>query len=370
MDVAYLDFEKAFDRINIYILLNKLCDFGFTDNFIRFMSSYLFNRQQFVRYNNYMSSAVTPSSGVPQGSNLGPLLFLLFINDVTEVIECEALLFADDIKVFNYITSICDCEFLQKNLDRINIWCQLNQLSLNVEKCNIVQYTRNIEKITFNYSIANCDVLNLDTIKDLGVIFDSKLAFVDHINAMVSKSFQMYGFIYRNSRDFSLELLKLLFFSLVRSRLEYAALIWYPIYNVHIENIEAVQRSFLKFLYFLSNSKYPERNYDYQILLESFNFTSLLTRRNICVLKFLFNLVNNKVDCAVLLSQLNFKIPRLNARNNVTFYIKPFRTNIMRKCPINLMCDLCNNFCIESDLFADTFKIFISKYHNQCLFNM
>lgn len=77
---------------------------------------------------NFVSKTITPSSGVPQGSNLGPLLFLLFINDLTEVISCENLLFADDIKIFNTISTIYDCNLLQFNLDRVNEWSEANGL--------------------------------------------------------------------------------------------------------------------------------------------------------------------------------------------------------------------------------------------------
>ena len=134
VDVVYTDFQKAFDQIDYYILLNKLQSYGFTQSLLSLLESYLLNRVQFVRYCNFYSSSFSPTSGVPQGSNLGPLLFLIFINDIVDDISCGKLLFADDMKLYLEIRAPGDALTLQKNLDIISNWCAQNRLTLNVSK--------------------------------------------------------------------------------------------------------------------------------------------------------------------------------------------------------------------------------------------
>ena len=135
-----------------------------------------------------------------------------------------------------------------------------------------------------------------------------------------------------------------LFFALVRSRLEYGSLIWYPVYKVHINYIESVQRRFLKFAYYLQNHNYPQRGYDQSLLLSKFNFNSLKTRGVILTIKFLVNLVKGQIDCPYLFEKLSFLVPRTNSRQSFTFYCGTSRTNILRKSPVSNMCNLFNIF--------------------------
>ena len=135
--MVYTDFSKAFDRVDHYTLLNKLRVIGFDSCSVELFGSYLNGREQFVFYNGYRSSNYTATSGVPQGSNLGPLLFNLFINDLPELINCKCLLFADDLKIFYQVESVQDCHFLQRQLNILEDWCTDNKLDLNVSKCKI-----------------------------------------------------------------------------------------------------------------------------------------------------------------------------------------------------------------------------------------
>lgn len=133
--MIYTDFSKAFDRLDHRIIATKLLGFGFHVNLVSFFVSYLSNRLQFVEYNGFQSKDYLASSGAPQGSNLAPLIFALFINDITSSLSSECLLFADDMKIYKIIRCRNDCLLLQDDLATISNWCKTNNLDLNVSKC-------------------------------------------------------------------------------------------------------------------------------------------------------------------------------------------------------------------------------------------
>ena len=321
VDTIYLDFRKAFDQIDHYVLLQKLSNFGFSGSLLKLLESYLLNRVQCVQYRGYKSKNIVPSSGVPQGSNLGPLLFLLFVNDITEVVSAGNLLFADDFKIYRVIKSLDDCVALQNDLDNVYQWCLLNRLFLNTIKCLLVTYTRKLYPICFPYSINNDTLRRENSVLDLGIMFDSALTFVPHIGNTISKAYKILGFIYRNSKEFNkTQTLKTLFIALVRSRLEYGSIIWHTTYQVHVSNIESIQRMFLKYLAYREDHVYPVRGYPQLQLLNLFNFSSLNTRRLILGVGFILNLLNYKVDCAWLLGRIHFLTPKFNVRQHKLFY--------------------------------------------------
>ena len=256
-DVIYFDFTKAFDRLNHNILITKLSNFGISEQLITFFRSYLTDRLQYVAYNGFKSSDYSSSSGVPQGSVLGPLLFNIFINDVGNALEVHFLMYADDIKLLHRISSLNDCTTLQNNISKLSSWCVKNNLTLNVQKCNVMSFSTRDSEYTYEYTVNNEQLPRPSTFKDLGVTFDKKLTFVDHIDTSVSEVNRTLGFIIRNGRDFSnISTLKLLYFSFLRSKLEYASLVWQPCYNIHVTKLENVQRHFLKYLYFKTQA-YP-----------------------------------------------------------------------------------------------------------------
>ena len=155
--MVYADFSRAFDRIDHGVLCSKLERFNFSKDFINFIRSYLSNRQYFVTYNGFTSSTYVGTSGVPQGSNLGPLLFLLFIDDLPGILECSSLLYADDLKLFTDVSSVGDALFLQRQLDRLSEWCERDKLYLNVSKCKVISFTgRKSHCITFTCLVRLC----------------------------------------------------------------------------------------------------------------------------------------------------------------------------------------------------------------------
>lgn len=136
VDVVYLDIRKAFDQIDNDVLLNKFNAFGFSPKLLKLFADYLRDRRQCVRLGCYNSLAYHTRSGVSQGSSIGPLLFIMMVDDLAKHLEfAKCLLYADDLKLYVEIHSIDDCLALQRDLNAIHIWSEVNLLHLNVNKC-------------------------------------------------------------------------------------------------------------------------------------------------------------------------------------------------------------------------------------------
>lgn len=156
VDAAYFDFKKAFDLVDNDLLLEKLAIIGFVPKLLNFFSCYLNNRRQYVRLNSCDSGDYFTRSGVSQGSTLGPLLFLIFINDLPDVVlTSECLLFADDLKLTLGIETEADADTLQKDIDAVSVWSQENHLPFNTFKCKIITFTRKSQPIIFNYKLSH-----------------------------------------------------------------------------------------------------------------------------------------------------------------------------------------------------------------------
>lgn len=360
VDVIYTDFQKAFDRIDHYILLNKLSQCGLSDRLINLFRSYLLNRCQFVEFEGFASEKFTATSGVPQGSNLGPLLFILFINDLITLIKCRKLAYADDLKLYLRINTLTDCLFLQSCLNDLEVWCIENRLGLNAAKCNVVSYSRSRSPFIHNYFIDNIVLNRLDQITDLGITFDTEFNFIPHISNIVSSALKRLGFIIRNTESFTLEdTFKLLFFCFVRSKLEYGCTIWNPLYQCHIDLTESVQRRFAKYLAYRLDGTYPARGCNHRLLLDRFNLVPLQLRRNIFLIKCLHSIINGLIDSPVLLSGLSFLVPRLNNRHPQAFFLPAPRSNILFRSPLYAMCSLFNKICHLCDINGSPVRVIV-----------
>lgn len=137
-EIIYTDFSRAFDKIDHGLSLKKVACFSLNDSFILFLKSYLTMRYNYVYYNGYKSLDYCSTSG----SKLGPLLFVLFVNDLLEMFTCSALAYADDLKLYSRITDSSDVALLQINLNWLSRWCCENNLPLNVDMCFFLSFTR------------------------------------------------------------------------------------------------------------------------------------------------------------------------------------------------------------------------------------
>jgi hypothetical protein len=325
VDAIYTDFSKAFDRIDHQILLQKLLECGIHGNLFRWFTSYVQNRSQAVAVNGFTSSWVGIPSGVPQGSLLGPLLFVIFINDIHGILKhSHFLLYADDTKIYRAIKNINDCLLLQDDLNRFTQYCVENRLDLNVSKCHSMSFTRKLIPISFNYSLNSIDIINSSSTRDLGLYQDPKLIFDIHIDKIVKKASRSLGFIMRSTSKFKkIKPIKVLYCSFVRSILEYASVVWNPCYDIYIKRIESIQRKFLKFLQFKTNttdSCYHDRCVRH-------HFLPLDLRRKVSDLVYLTKILSGSVDSPELIMNIDFRIPRASSRHYRPLAIPQTKTN-------------------------------------------
>ncbi|XP_054280059.1 uncharacterized protein LOC128998090 [Macrosteles quadrilineatus] len=235
VDAIYIDFSKAFDKINHSHLLAKLQGYGFTGMILQWFKSYLTNRRLAVRLGSEVSSFFAASSGVPQGSHLGPFLFSIFINDIKKVIKVPFLLFADDIKLLVEVASHHDCQSLQDALDDVFGWCLSNDMAVNPTKTKLITFSRKLNTVLADYSLDGNRVERCNTIKDLGVLIDSSFEFGPHINQICTRASRMLGLVFRSARHgLSNHACIILYKSLILQLLEYASLVWSPYHLGHI----------------------------------------------------------------------------------------------------------------------------------------
>ena len=213
---------------------------------LKWMKSYLSERSQRVRLNDLLSEPLTVKSGVPQGSHLGPVLFNVFINDLTVSIKyCKYLLYADDMKIFGTVNDENDTLQIQEDLNQVSIWCKKNHMYLNISKCNIISFSKKNDMVLFDYSIENVPVKRTNSINDLGITVDSKLNFKDHIDKIINNGRRVFGFIKRRSYEFKDPyIIKSLYCSLVRSTLEYGSVVWNMMGSTDTARVESIQKQF------------------------------------------------------------------------------------------------------------------------------
>lgn len=175
---------------------------------IDWLYSFLNSRSIRVKTDTTFSSSFCPSSGVPQGCVLSPLLFVLFVSDVHEILPSEGhLLYADDLKIYLTISTHSDCLRLQEFLNSFSLWCSYNQLSLCPEKCSVISFCHNRNPIHYEYSLSNSVLSRTSLIRDLGVLWDDKLSLNEHLESVVASASRTLGLICRLTR------VTLLFFS-------------------------------------------------------------------------------------------------------------------------------------------------------------
>ena len=247
IDSIYLDFRKAFDSVPHMKLLNKLKSCGISGNLHKWFSSYLHNRLQCVRICNSISNLLPVLSGVPQGSTLGPLLFLLYINDLPSVIKFSSIFqFADDTKLSKSIAVSSDQLCLQEDLNHLFTWSVNNDFRFSVPKCIHLRFN---SKFTTTYSIDGCPLPQLLSHRDLGLQLSSDMSWFKHYQIITAKAYKYLGLLRRVFHScHSIRARKLLYLTLVRSQLTYCSQLWNPYMIKDTTILEKVQRQATKFI--------------------------------------------------------------------------------------------------------------------------
>ena len=251
IDVIYLDFSKAFDSVSHNKLLFKLKSYGISGSLFDWLSDYLSEWKQRVVVEGISSEYLDVTSGVPQGSILGPLLFLLYVNDLPDVASNSTVaLFADDSKCFNIIESSSDHHLLQQDLDAMCDWSLSWQLKFNTSKSFLLRISRKRFPSTSSYSLDNQLVKSVASHNDLGVVISNDLKWSPHIAKCTSKANRMLGFLRRNCMLMTdTRCRRLLYLALVRSHLSYGSEIWAPQGSSRdLSLLEGVQRRATKFI--------------------------------------------------------------------------------------------------------------------------
>lgn len=292
-DIILLDFAKAFDSVCHNKLIAKLRSIIGDGILTSWVKDFLTNRSQYVLYDQVPSENLPVTSGVPQGSVLGPLLFLVFINDITDSISCTIRLFADDCIIYREINSHSDHLALSDSLHHLSNWCDMWQMSINPKKTVCMTITRKKEAIQYDYRIKGTRLEKVNAHKYLGVTITSSLRWDTHISNITSVALRKLFYLRRCLRLAPHSTKLLAYTTYVRPVLEYANTVWFPYTVTNIQKLENVQRKAARFIC----NKYKRTDSPTNMLASS-GLQTLAIRAKQARLKFLFQLLHNhyKID--------------------------------------------------------------------------
>ena len=354
VDIIYLDFQKAFDKVPHKRLLDKLQTHSISGSIHSWIKDWLSERKQRVVINGASSPWLNVKSGVPQGSVLGPVLFLIYVNDLDDGLMCKVSKFADDTKITSKVTTSQEKEALQSDLDRLTCWANKWQMKFNVDKCKVLHIGSSNDHVQYEMNGQILGAVNKE--KDLGVTISSDLKPAQHCSEVVKTANKLVGFIGRAFENKSEKVLVKLYNSLVRPHLEYCVQFWCPYYQKDIDKLERVQRRLTKMIPRLRNMPYEER-------LKSLNLFSLSKRRMRGDLIEVFKIFKGFDNIS---AENYFTLDRTNTRRRHDFKVvgKRFMSNEAKHFFFNRVVNIWNSLpsiVVESNTVT-TFKNRLDKY--------
>ena len=357
LDAILLDFSKAFDKVCHRKLILKLEHYGINGNVLSWIKDFLSGRSQnvVVRGTNSKHSPVT--SGVPQGSVLGPLLFLVYINDMPLTVESSLPLFADDSLLYKVIKNIADSYTLQQDLDNLVSWEKEWSMEFHPDKCKLLRITNKKKIVDASYNIHGTNLEKVEDAKYLGVTISKNLNWKKHINNITAKATNVRLYLQRNLQSFEKDIKLLCYKVFVRPIVEYASSVWNPNNTQSlIDKLEMVQRKAVRWV----ENKW-QRDFSPTHMIHSLKLRSLETRRLMSGLKLLFDVQNESkyLDTTAKPERQrsrNVKYKRFNARLKV--YENSFFPHIIdswNKLPLTIAneCDK-NKFIMKLENFYKT----------------
>ena len=317
VDAVLLDFSKAFDKVSHSKLLQKLEHYGIRGSTQAWIRDFLRDRSQRVLVHGQSSASSAVTSGVPQGTVLGPLLFSVYINDLPSCVDSTPRLFADDCILYRVINTIGDCHQLQKDLDNLQIWEKMWSMEFNALKCEVIRITNRKSRIIHaDYSIHNQQLAQVDSTKYLGISISRNLSWKRHVDITCQKANRTLAFLQRNIGCCPREIKTRCYQTYVRPILEYAAIVWSPYTKCDIVKLEAVQRRAARFV----TGQY-QRTVSVTGLLQQLQWQSLADRRLQARAVMLYRIVNGQV--AVPLSLFTALPGRSATRGAATKFMVP-----------------------------------------------
>ena len=290
--VIYLDFAKAFDKVHHEILLQKLQSIGITGKLHHWIKQFLCSRKQTVSVEGHQSDITEVLSGVPQGSVLGPLLFLIHIGDIDGNLSNNSTIscFADDTRIMRKITEENDCQLLQEDLNSIYKWAEDNKMQFNDNKFESIYYHPN------RRSYPNQEYITMDgaqieqksSVRDLGIMMSDDATFKENIDVMVKRGKRMAGWALRTFQTRNKEVMLTLFKALIRPFIEYGCQVWNPHNIGEINKLENIQRAFTRRIEGMEGKNYWER-------LKELNLYSLQRRRERYIIMYTWKIIYDLV---------------------------------------------------------------------------
>lgn len=363
LDVYYGDFENAFDKLWHRMLIVKMKRFKIGKKTARWLFEFVNGRQFFVKIGNVMSRIYTATSGVPAGSILGPTLFLIGINDIVEyVVYALPLLFADDIKLALAISSTVDSRHFQTDISNVLSWSKRNRLPFNLGKCEVITVARINDPYYVTYFMGDHVVERKEEVRDLGIPIDQKFLLIAHIERSITRARQSMGYIKSVSKgQFGTRALVVLYKAYVRSKLEFASVIWDPYQQNYIDDIESVQKQFVLYALGDSNRIPPYRIQPYEERCEKLGLEKLSKRRKVTNTLMAYDLFNKRIGDANIETRFVRKTQHRSMRNERVLAEAVYASEYGRNQPLAKITRLANEFKDWLPLSRGKFKGEVKK---------
>ena len=307
-----------------------------------------------------ISKEIKLVSGVPQGSNLAPLLYIIFINDVLNCIKnSEFLLYIDDMKLYKSIENLDDVHLFKEDIQNIINLNNDNGLKFNISKCKIMIFKEKYSSLNIDthYVLEGEVVERVSILKDLGIFFQENMNFATHINFVTSKAKKRLYLLKKKLQSFSrTESLNLMYNAHIKSILMYGSVIWSPTVRNLIYDIEKIQHQYFRIYASIKKILFDYREHNYHELAKSSDMITLESARNISEIKFLYNILNNNIDEIEILAGIDFSVPVIKLRNrNILqkiLFTVPFELRDSRhKSSIFSMSQTYNSISDKVDIF-------------------